>query len=127
VTFEVALPLPLGRGPGPKAGRSGHPRIPAAARLFEAEELLVDESVITGESQPVEHVPDQQAELKSGTYVVRGRGLALVTAVGAAPTLGRITALVKGAEPPRTPLQKRIGEQARGLLVAPWRSARSCR
>jgi P-type Ca2+ transporter type 2C len=95
-------------------------RVPADARLLEAEELLVDESLVTGESQPVERSPAgaEQGDLNSGTYVVRGRGVARVTAVGAASSLGRIAALVKEAKPPRTPLQNQIAELARGLLVA---------
>ena len=93
-------------------------RVPADARLLEAEELLVDESIVTGESQPVEHDARAHAELMAGTHVVRGRGIAQVTATGANSTLGRIASLVAETESQRTPLQKQLGELARGLLVA---------
>jgi P-type Ca2+ transporter type 2C len=93
-------------------------RVPADARLLETDELLLDESIVTGESQPVEHDAGTQADLMSGTYVVRGRGIAQVTAVGASSTLGRIASLVAETESQRTPLQRHLGELARGLLVA---------
>ena len=94
-------------------------RIPADARLIEADELLVDESLVTGESQPVEHAPgEEEGALKAGTHVIRGRAQATVTAVGRNSTLGQITELVRGAEGQRTPLQIQIKGLARGLLVA---------
>lgn len=93
-------------------------RVPADARLLEAEELLVDESIVTGESQPVEHDAGAQAELMAGSHVVRGRGIAQITATGAGSTLGRIASLVADTESQRTPLQKHLRELARGLLVA---------
>lgn len=94
-------------------------RVPADVQLFKAEELLADESLMTGESQPVEHGlgGDEYGRLKAGTYVVRGRAVGRVTAVGAASTLGRIAALVSDAESPKTPLQNHMDELARGLLV----------
>ena len=95
-------------------------RVPADTLLLEADELLVDESLVTGESQPVEHAPGagDRGDLKAGTHVVRGRAVAAVTAVGAASTLGRIAALVKEAEGQKTPLQNQMRELARALLVA---------
>jgi P-type Ca2+ transporter type 2C len=95
-------------------------KVPADARLLEAEKMLVDESLVSGEPQPVEHGvgTGQNRHLSAGTIVVRGRGVALVTAVGKDSTMGRVAALVDGAEPRSTPLQRQIGRLANGLLIA---------
>jgi Ca2+-transporting ATPase len=93
-------------------------RVPADARLLESQDLLVDESLVTGESQPVEFPDrDRSAELKAGTQVLRGRAVAVVTAVGSASTLGRVAALVRETEAQPTPLQLRMSALARRLLA----------
>jgi Ca2+-transporting ATPase len=95
-------------------------RIPADARVLEADELLVDEALVTGESQPVEvrTRPGETAELKAGTHVLRGRATAVVTVVGEASTLGRVATMVAETRAQRTPLQRRMAELARALLIA---------
>jgi P-type Ca2+ transporter type 2C len=95
-------------------------RVPANARVIEADGLLVDESLVTGESQPVEHLAGdgEVAELKAGTHVLRGRATAVVTAVGDESALGRVAGMVAEAEAQKTPLQGQMAELARGLLVA---------
>jgi P-type Ca2+ transporter type 2C len=95
-------------------------RVPADARLIEAEELLVDESLVSGESQPVERRTGggEASELRAGTHVLRGRATAVVTALGAESALGHVADMVAAAEAQRTPLQRRMADLARGLLVA---------
>ncbi|SEH96676.1 MULTISPECIES: HAD-IC family P-type ATPase [unclassified Leifsonia] len=56
-------------------------QIPADAVVVESTGLSLDESMLTGESDPV--FKDAEAPLLSGSHVVTGTGLALVTAVGA--------------------------------------------
>ncbi|MEV0389247.1 cation-transporting P-type ATPase [Nonomuraea sp. NPDC050643] len=89
----------------------------ADATVVESAALLVDESSLTGESVPVDKSGDEP--LSSGTVVVRGRGRAVVTAVGAASASGRIASMmVKGAG--LTPLQRRlmgVGRLLAGVTV----------
>ncbi|MFB4294699.1 cation-translocating P-type ATPase [Nonomuraea sp. ATR24] len=91
--------------------------VPADAKVHESAALLVDESALTGESVPVDKGID--APVSSGTVVLRGRGRAEVTAVGAASASGRIASLmVKGAR--LTPLQRRlvgVGRLLAGVAV----------
>lgn len=63
-------------------------RIAADARLIEGHDLLIDESLLTGESEPI----DKHAEdlVFSGSLVVRGGGMALVEAIGMQTELGKI-------------------------------------
>ncbi|MCY0949929.1 cation-translocating P-type ATPase [Streptomyces sp. H27-S2] len=89
--------------------------VAADADLTEASALLVDESMLTGESLAVDKDPG--TTLSAGTVVVRGRGVATVTATGAASALGRIAALLDGGREP-TPLQHRLGSLGRLLAAA---------
>ncbi|MGW5782282.1 cation-translocating P-type ATPase [Streptomyces sp. NPDC003863] len=88
--------------------------VAADAELAEASAVLVDESMLTGESVPVDK--DAGAALSAGTVVVRGRGVAVVTATGSSSALGRIAALLdEGREP--TPLQRRLAALGRVLAA----------
>jgi Ca2+-transporting ATPase len=91
-------------------------RVPADARLIEAEDLEVDESPLTGESAPVEKDPgevlpedtpvaDRSNMVFMGTYVVRGRGKAVVVATGMQTVLGRIASSLEEVEGERTLLE----------------------
>jgi P-type Ca2+ transporter type 2C len=94
-------------------------RVPADVRLTETEGVAVDESLVTGESQPVVHNQGAGSdELMAGTHVVRGNAIAVVTRTGADSTLGRIASLVAQEPEPRTPLQRQLGQLAKVLLVA---------
>ncbi len=95
--------------------------VPADAQVVEAAALLVDEAALTGESVPVDKsahldVEEPGAFVSAGTVVVRGRGRALVTAIGAASAMGRIAALmVTGSG--LTPLQRRLVGVGRALAI----------
>ncbi len=68
-------------------------RIAADAQLITAHNLLVDESLLTGESVAVIKqlgASDDQQYVASGTMVVAGHGLARVTATGVATEIGKI-------------------------------------
>ncbi len=102
-------------------------RVPADARLLEAERLAITEAALTGESLPVEKSPapapaeaplaDRVSMAYAATAVTRGRGTAVVTATGPDTEVGRIAALTERAERPQTPLQRRLGALARLLVV----------
>ena len=101
-------------------------RVPADARLVRAEDLLTDESLLTGESVPVRKIaaePEDAAALRpggdglpfvfSGSLVVRGSGLAEVTATGSRSEIGRIGQSLSGLETE----PKRLQQQTRKLVV----------
>ncbi|QGV77347.1 cation-translocating P-type ATPase [Streptomyces ficellus] len=94
--------------------------VPADARLVHAAALLIDESMLTGESVPVDKSPQserpEEAVLRAGTIVVRGRGTARVTATGADSALGRIARMLD-TRPEPTPLQRRLAALGRVLAV----------
>lgn len=87
-------------------------RVPADARLLEATDLQVDESLLTGESVPVPldaaATDEQHRTLHASTLVVRGHGVAVVTATGALTEVGRIGAAIGSTKPEPTPMQAEI-------------------
>ncbi|NPA52381.1 MAG: cation-transporting P-type ATPase [Aquificae bacterium] len=102
--------------------------VPADARLFESTGLLVDESVLTGESIPVEKeaeivLPEDTPLYKrtnivfKGTIVVRGKGKAVVFAVGKNTEIGKIAEKVK-EKSPETPLQRALKSFSKKWLFA---------
>ncbi len=100
-------------------------RIPADARLIECYSLRTDEASLTGESVPVEKtrepvkletpVADRKNMVFTGTYVVRGRGKAVVTAVGMNTELGKIAGVMGKIKEEKTPLQKKLDNFASKL------------
>jgi P-type Ca2+ transporter type 2C len=89
--------------------------VAADATVIESAALLVDESALTGEADAVGK--SEESALSAGTTVVRGRGRAVVTAIGPASAMGRVAALmVTGSA--LTPLQRRLAGVGRALAVA---------
>lgn len=85
-------------------------RIPADAHLLEAHQLMVDESMLTGESMPVlktvESHNREEASLFSGTLVVSGKGMASVSLTGIHTRMGKIGLALKTIEEGDTRLQQ---------------------
>ncbi|MGW5265539.1 cation-translocating P-type ATPase [Microbispora sp. NPDC004025] len=103
-------------------------RVPADARLVEAEALAVDEAMLTGESLsaakraggaggPDVPLGDRAGEVFSGTLVVHGCGTAEVLRTGAATEVGRIASALRGGG--RGPLEAELAQVSRrvGLLA----------
>ena len=68
-------------------------------------------------SQPPELTPaDQKNMVFMGTLVTRGTG-ALITATGMDTEMGRIAHLIQSAPPVETPLQKRLSQLGRILIL----------
>ena len=89
-------------------------RVPADGRIVEAQELELDESMLTGESLPVTRAA---GELLAGTTVSGGLARMEVTATGATTRLGEIVAAA-GRTRPITPLERRLARLAHVLLIA---------
>ena len=84
--------------------------VPADARVLAGADLVVDESSLTGESQPLSKLagPDSEASLWAGTTVLAGRAHAIVGVTGRRTRYGQIAELVGQAAPARTPLQSLV-------------------
>lgn len=104
-------------------------RVPADVRLLKADHLRLDESALTGESEPVTKqsepvedenaVPGDQFSMAfSGTNVSRGRGIGVVVHTGAASQLGRIAEKTREVGEVRTPIQEKMDHLGKVIGVA---------
>ena len=102
--------------------------IPADARLVSGFGLRVQEASLTGESVPVEKSPSEvlAAETSLGdrvnmlfmsTVVAAGKAEAVVTETGMQTELGKIAGLLQRQEAEPTPLQRRLGELGKILVI----------
>ena len=104
--------------------------MPADGNLIEVENLKIDESLLTGESVPVEKTLefDTETQIKihrknhafMGTLVVVGRGKMTVEKTGMDTEMGKIAGMIGDIEDEQTPLQKRLdllGKQLVGFCL----------
>ncbi|MCF7821464.1 MAG: cation-transporting P-type ATPase [Mariprofundaceae bacterium] len=95
-------------------------KIPADGVILEANQLLVDESILTGESEPLfktafNAVVDNACMASSGATVIRGNALMLVTRTGRTTNIGSISELSREVEHDLTPMQKEIQDFVRKI------------
>lgn len=91
-------------------------RVAADAVVLEVYGLQADESLLTGESVPVEKAVHD--EVLSGTVLTRGRGLAEVLRTGAETRLGKIGKSLYELESSPTRLQRDMAELTKRLAIA---------
>lgn len=123
----VSVVPAAGLVPGDVVLLQGGDVVPADLRLIEVQGLLVDRSVLTGESIPeagrIEADPPNAplatrlSMAYAGTSVVGGRGEAIVVTVGRETEFGRIAATLSGRVRRRSPLQRELDRLVRILLV----------
>lgn len=103
-------------------------RIPADVRLIEANSCYVEESALTGESVPVgKHaavIADSELPLGDqrnigfmGTMLTRGTAKGVVVRTGMATEMGKIAGLIQETEAMETPLQHRLEQLGKLLIV----------
>ena len=101
--------------------------IPADGRIIEAQSLKIVEGMLTGESEPViKHnekidtdvsIGDQRNMVFSGSLVVYGRGIFIVTSTGMETEMGKVANLLETAENKQTPLQEKLDDFSKKLGV----------
>ena len=105
-------------------------KVPADLRLIEAQNLSIDESLLTGESLPREKssniikeeiiLNDRSNMAYLGTSVMRGRGKGIVVETGSNTEIGKIAKEVLDADETETPIQIRMSKFTKqlGILTA---------
>jgi Ca2+-transporting ATPase len=99
----------------------------ADLRLIESNQLQIDESALTGESEPVEKTPSvlHGTELGIGdrlnmafmsTIVTGGNGMGVVVETGMNTEVGHIANLMQTAETVKTPMQRRLETVSHALI-----------
>ena len=95
--------------------------VPADCRIIECHNLKIEESSLTGETEPVEKLSNvmQSKDIILGdmkniafmsTIVTHGHGKAIVTETGMDTKIGQIANLIIKEDSPETPIQKKLSE-----------------
>ena len=103
--------------------------VPADCRIIESINLKIEESSLTGETEPVEKtenviiskdasIGDMLNLAFMATVVVNGHGKAIVTETGMNTKVGKIANMMIKNEAPETPIQKRLAEVGKTLGIA---------
>lgn len=103
-------------------------KVAADARVIESYDLTIDESVLTGESEPVKKdsitlkedvlIAERINMVYAGTIVLHGRGVGVVTDTGIWTEFGKIADMLSTDDVEDTPLKKRINQIGRKLSIA---------
>jgi cation-transporting ATPase E len=83
--------------------------------LVESGGLLLDESILTGESEPAEREAGEG--IRSGSFAVEGVGAYEVTAVGEESYAERLTGEARSFRHPRSPLERALNRLLFGLVA----------
>ena len=86
----------------------------ADGTVLSATDLRLDQSILTGESEPVARVAGE--EMLSGAFVVEGTGAYRVTAVGERSFAARVTGQARSFRHPRSPLERAINRLLYALV-----------
>jgi len=102
-------------------------KVPADLRLLQTRGVHIQESILTGESLPVEKdiqpvatdaaLGDRSCMAFSGTLVTTGQCKGVVVATGSTTEIGRISGMLSAVEPLTTPLVKQMDLFARWLTA----------
>ncbi|MCK4259198.1 MAG: calcium-translocating P-type ATPase, SERCA-type [Halanaerobiales bacterium] len=101
-------------------------RVPADGRIIEEQNLEIDESLLTGESFPVEKnidiltgehlVAERKNMVHMGTIITQGRGQILVTSTGLDTEMGKIANMLADVQEEETPLQRKLHHLGKWLV-----------
>ena len=104
-------------------------RVPADGQVRAGNNILIDESLLTGESVPVRKHPATAVQEKpapggddlpwvySGTLVLQGQGVAVVTGTGARTEIGKIGTSLAGISREKTKLHRETSVIVRNIAV----------
>lgn len=103
-------------------------QVPADLRLVKSVNLKIEESALTGESNPVAKsasflargsaaLGDRKNMAFMTSYVTAGRGAGIVVDTGMTTEIGKIAAMIHEAPEEETPLQKRLSDLGKVLSL----------
>jgi magnesium-transporting ATPase (P-type) len=114
--------------PGDIVSLESGDKVPADLRLLQVKNLRVDESMLTGESLPVEKntaavgvnapLGDRFCLAYSGTLITYGTALGMVVATGDLTEIGRISSMLRTVPQLATPLLRQIAGFSKWLTLA---------
>jgi P-type Ca2+ transporter type 2C len=114
--------------PGDRIELEAGDNIPADARLLSGFGIRIQEAALTGESVPVDKeancelsedspLGDRRNMVYMGTVTAAGKASAVVVATGMSTELGHIARMLERSPPEQTPLQRRLAELGKVLVL----------
>lgn len=114
--------------PGDVVALQSGDKVPADLRMMSVRDLRIDESMLTGESVPVDKgvdpvapdsvLGDRRCVAYSGTMVTAGTGTGIVVQTGQRTEVGRISELMHQVPALMTPLLRKMAQFSRWLTAA---------
>ena len=93
-------------------------RIPADGYFVDASNIVIDESLLTGESVGVpKDAVRGKNESYMGTIVLKGRGMLAVDSIGMDTEMGKIANLLDNIEEEKSPLKERLNSLGKILVI----------
>lgn len=92
-------------------------RIPGDGIIIDGNGIMVNESLLTGESDGVEKNLRGNNKIFMGTIVLKGKALAKITEVGMSTEMGKIADMLSNIEEEKSPLKEKLNRVGRVLVV----------
>ena len=93
-------------------------RVPADCMIMQESSVIVDESLLTGESVGVNKSnKDKENQLFMGTVVLKGKTLARATETGMKTEMGKIANMLQDIESEKSPLKEKLNSLGKILVV----------
>ena len=93
-------------------------RVPADGKIIKGINILVNESILTGEEEAVVKSNKEESNLLyMGTTIVIGQGLMLVERIGKETQMGKIGQSLSEIKEEDTPLQKKLAQLTKSLVM----------
>jgi len=89
--------------------------LPADGEIFEAVDLSINESALTGESIPISKM--NKSRFYAGTQILAGRGIGIIDKIGQQTDFGKISHLLENTQSEQTPLQKKINQIVNKVIL----------
>jgi Ca2+-transporting ATPase len=94
-------------------------RIPADCVLMQVNNVMVDESLLTGESTGVlKELNSKENQIYMGSIMLTGKGTGKVIQTGMGTEMGKIAHMLQSIEEERSPLKERLASMGKVLVIA---------
>lgn len=93
-------------------------KVPADCMIVEENDIMADESLLTGESAGVKKsMKNDENSIYMGTIILKGSGKAKVVGVGMDTEMGKIAGMLQNIEKDTSPLKEKLNNLGRVLVV----------
>ncbi|MBA5850666.1 calcium-translocating P-type ATPase, PMCA-type [Clostridium sp. cel8] len=93
-------------------------KVPADCIICDGRDIMMDESLLTGESTGVKKsFKKNENSIYMGTIVIKGSGKARVTGIGMNTEMGKIAGMLENIEKDRSPLKEKLNNLGKVLVV----------